>query len=179
MPRNIEIKARLRDAAEFDTVAARAAALSGTPGQVIEQDDRFYPVPQGRLKLRRFGGGARAELIHYHRPDQDAARASDYLRTEVADADALDATLRRALGDAGRVRKRRLLFLVGPTRIHLDEVEGLGRFMELEVVLHDALSDADGQRIAEALMVDLGLAQAPRVASAYRDLLGARAEPAA
>lgn len=172
MPRNIEIKARLRDAAEFDAVAQRAAALSGAAGQVIEQDDGFFPVPQGRLKLRRFADGT-AELIHYHRPDLGAARASDYLRTEVADADALNATLQRALGDAGRVRKRRLLFLVGPTRIHLDAVEGLGLYMELEVVLRDGVTDADGQRIAEALMAELGLAQAPRVAHAYRDLLAA------
>lgn len=177
MPRNIEIKARLRDAAEWAAVAARAQALAGAPGQRIEQDDAFYPVPQGRLKLRRFADGT-AELIQYQRADGGAARASDYRRVPVPDADALHAALKAALGDGGRVRKQRLLFLHGPTRIHLDEVAGLGHFMELEVVLHEGLGDAEGHRIAEGLMRELGLQDAPRVAVAYRDLLATAASPA-
>jgi adenylate cyclase class IV len=71
----------------------------------------------------------------------------------------------------GRVRKRRTLLMVGRTRIHLDAVEGLGDYMELEVVLRDGEPDAAGSAEAEALMQALGLAKAPRLAGAYLDLL--------
>ena len=83
--------------------------------------------------------------------------------------------LTRANGLLGRVRKRRWLLMVGATRIHLDRVEGLPDHMELEVVMKQDQSDADGVATAEALMRDLGLADAPRVAVAYLDLLRAKA----
>jgi adenylate cyclase class IV len=58
------------------------------------------------------------------------------------------------------------------TRVHLDRVEGLGDFMELEVVLREGQSDAEGQQTAEDLMSRLGLANAPRLGGAYLDLQG-------
>lgn len=201
MPRNIEIKARLAGPAASsaaephaeDPPAAlaallpRARALAASDAVLIEQDDQFYPVPNGRLKLRRFADGS-AELIHYTRADDTAAKASDYVRVVLADrstAIVLDQALQRALGVAGddvrdraasRVRKRRWLLLRDDaagfhTRIHLDEVAGLGSFIELEVVLQAGQTDTEGQAVAEALMAALGLADAPRVAGAYADLL--------
>jgi adenylate cyclase class IV len=164
--RNIEIKARIDS---VDALLPRARAVAGGEPQLIEQDDRFFTVPNGRLKLRRFADGS-AELIQYHRPDRAEARASDYVRVAVPDADALALALERALGAAGRVRKQRWLLLAGQTRIHLDRVQGLGDFMELEVVLRDGQTDAEGQAIAEQLMRDLGLADAPRLTGAYVDL---------
>jgi adenylate cyclase class IV len=170
MPRNIEIKARI---AGVDALLPRAQALAdgGRAPTLIEQDDQFFRVPQGhgRLKLRRFADGS-AELIHYQRPDATEARASDYVRVPVPDAEALAEALTRALGAAGRVRKRRWLLLAGQTRIHLDRVQGLGDFLELEVVLRDGQSDAEGRAIAEHLLRELGLADAPRLAGAYVDL---------
>ena len=166
MARNVEIKARI------DSVAAllpRARALADGDAVLIEQDDSFYAVPHGRLKLRRYGDG-RAHLVHYHRADQAEAKASDYVLVDVPDA-ALDQALARGCGRLGRVRKQRRLLMVGQTRIHLDQVHGLGDFMELEVVLHDGQTDAEGQAIADALMHALGLDDAPRIAGAYRDLL--------
>ena len=167
MPRNIEIKARVE---QPEAVLERARALADGPAELLEQDDSFFAVPHGRLKLRAQAGGP-AELIHYERPDAEQARASDYVRVPVPDPDAMRAALARALGAAGRVRKRRWLLRVGATRIHLDRVEGLGDFIELEVVLREGQSDAEGAAVAEALMQALGLAQAPRVAPAYVDLL--------
>ena len=171
MPRNIEIKARI-DGVEALLPRAQALAGGGAP-RLIEQDDQFFRVPpgHGRLKLRRFADGS-AELIQYQRPDGPEARASDYLRVPVPDADALAQALTRALGAAGRVVKQRWLLLAGQTRIHLDRVQGLGDFLELEVVLQPGQSDAEGQAIAEQCMLDLGLAAAPRLAGAYVDLDG-------
>ena len=167
MPRNIEIKARI---ASVETLLPRALAVAGGKPERISQDDTFFPVPMGRLKLRQFEDGS-AELIHYHRADRAQAKASDYVRVPVPDAAALREALTRGCGLLGRVRKQRLLLLAGATRIHLDRVEGLGDFMELEVVLAEGQSDAEGQRIADTLMAELGLADAERVAGAYMDLL--------
>lgn len=169
MPRNIEIKARVDD---VDALLPHARTLADGPEQLIEQDDCFFALApgRGRLKLRRFADGS-AELIHYHRDDRPEARASDYRRAPLADGEALLRTLEPALGAAGRVRKRRWLLLRGRTRIHLDRVDGLGDFVEIEVVLEPAQSDADGVRIAEAILDALGLRDAPRIACAYVDLL--------
>jgi adenylate cyclase class IV len=167
MPRNIEIKARI---GSVEAVLPRAQEVAGGGPELIAQDDTFFTVPHGRLKLREFADGS-AELIHYHRPDHGDARASDYVRVPVPDAAALREALARACGLAGRVRKQRWLLLTGATRIHLDRVEGLGDFMELEVVLADDQTDADGTAVAEALMQALGLAGAERVGGAYVDAL--------
>jgi adenylate cyclase class IV len=172
MPRNIEIKAGIDS---VEALLPRALAIAGAGGStLIDQDDCFYAVPHGRLKLRRFADGS-AELIHYLRADDEAAKASDYVRVAVPDAHALHEALVRANGLAGRVRKRRWLVIAGQTRIHLDRVEGLGDFIELEVVLRPDQADAEGAAIATALMQQLGLAGAPRVAGAYVDLLPALA----
>ncbi len=169
MARNIEIKARIPS---VTALLPRARALADGEPELIEQDDSFFGVPHGRLKLRRFADGS-GELIHYHRADTPQARASDYVRVVVPDPAALHEALARGCGPAGRVLKRRWLLRVGATRVHLDEVAGLGAFIELEVVLQPGQTDAQGAAIAEDLMAALGLAEAPRLAVAYVDLLAA------
>lgn len=177
MPRNIETKVRVELPDTLDAVRARAEALADGPLEVIAQDDTFFRAPQGRLKLRRFADGS-AELIHYERADHAGTRASDYVRVPLAGAaaaDALHAALARACGERGRVRKTRWLLLRGATRIHLDRVEGLGDFVELEVVLREGQDDAEGERLARELMAALGLASRPHIAGAYLDLIEASA----
>jgi predicted adenylyl cyclase CyaB len=169
LARNIEIKARVES---IDALTPRARALAQRDAERIEQDDTFFRVPHGRLKLRQFADGS-AELIHYERADTAEAKLSDYRRVAVPDAPALREALQRALGLLGRVRKQRWLLLAGQTRIHLDRVDGLGDFIELEVVLRDDQSEADGVRIADQLMHELGLQHAERIAGAYLDLLAA------
>ncbi|MBA4177350.1 MAG: adenylate cyclase [Leptothrix sp. (in: Bacteria)] len=171
MPRNIEIKARI---ASVEALLPRARTLADGAPVLMAQDDSFFAVAHGRLKLREFADGS-AELIHYHRADSVEAKASDYVRVPVPDPAALRQALARGCGLRGRVRKQRWLLLAGATRIHLDRVEGLGDFMELEVMLQDGQSDAEGSAIAEALMRELGLADAERLAGAYLDLLAVAA----
>ncbi len=170
MPRNIEIKARIDS---IEALLPRARAVAGSEPELIVQDDTFFNVPHGRLKLREFADGS-AELIHYQRPDSGQAKASDYVRVPVADAAALREALARGCGVQGRVRKQRWLLLAGSTRIHLDRVEALGDFMELEVVLQKGQRDVEGIAAAEALMQALGLAGVERTAGAYLDLLAER-----
>jgi adenylate cyclase class IV len=167
VPRNVEIKARI---AGVEAVLPVAQALADSPAQAIAQDDTFFVCTHGRLKLRDFGDG-RGELIHYHRADTDGPKLSDYARVPTDEPAALREALARALGVLGRVRKQRLLLLAGATRIHLDRVEGLGDFLELEVVLRDGQSEAEGAVIAERLLQRLGVAPGQRLAGAYLDLL--------
>lgn len=169
MPANVEIKARI---ASVEAMLPRALALSEDEhAQLIPQDDTFFSVPHGRLKLRVFADGT-GELIHYQRPDQEGPKLSDYLICEVTDPDALREVLERSCGLLGRVRKERILVLVGQTRVHLDRVHGLGEFLELEVVLGDGQSEAQGRAIAQSLLEALGVEAGALVSGAYLDLLG-------
>jgi predicted adenylyl cyclase CyaB len=84
--------------------------------------------------------------------------------------------LELAYGIRGIVKKTRYLYLVGQTRVHLDDVEDLGSFMELEVMLQEGQSEAEGQAIAEDLMERLGVARSDLLEGAYMDLLESSAE---
>jgi predicted adenylyl cyclase CyaB len=79
--------------------------------------------------------------------------------------------LSHAHGTAGRVVKHRTLYIVGRTRVHLDRVEGLGHFMELEVVLDDNEPIEAGVHEAHSLMAKLGVESSQLVETAYVDLL--------
>jgi adenylate cyclase class IV/ribosomal protein S18 acetylase RimI-like enzyme len=167
MPRNVEIKARVADPARLRRIAE---ALGDGPAVEILQDDTFFAGAAGRLKLRAFADGT-GELIAYRRADERGPKASHYAIAPVPRADALRATLAAAYGTVGRVRKRRVLVTYGRTRIHLDQVDGLGHFLELEVVLADGEAEDAGVAEAYALMARLGVRDADLVDRAYVDLL--------
>ena len=169
MARNIEIKVRIPS---VEALLGPARALADGPPTEILQDDTFFACRDGRLKLRVLGDGS-GQLIHYRRPDTPGPRQSDYTIFETPAPAALRDALAQALGVTGRVVKRRLLLLCGQTRIHLDRVTGLGDFLELEVVLREGQSAAQGAAIAEGLCARLGLDPDARSAGAYRDLLAA------
>ncbi|MFW5927104.1 MAG: class IV adenylate cyclase [Wenzhouxiangella sp.] len=170
MARNVEIKARVADPARM---AERALRIADEGPWTIEQDDTFFACPDGRLKLRDFGNGS-GELIFYRRPDRTGPGQSEYCITPTGDPGGLRQLLTDALGATGRVRKQRTLYLAGRTRIHLDRVEGLGDFLELEVVLSDGELPRIGQAEARCLMKRLGIASDDLVDVAYVDLLAAR-----
>jgi adenylate cyclase class IV len=167
MPSNIEIKARVRDPAAF---LARAREIAGAPEEILHQKDTFFRVDTGRLKLREFPDGA-GELIAYLRPDREKPAASRYAIHPTGDPAGLLSVLRRALPVRGIVLKTRFLLLAGRTRIHLDEVQDLGSFMELEVVLAEGDCPTAGEREAARLMAALGVGEEDLVKEAYIDLL--------
>jgi predicted adenylyl cyclase CyaB len=167
MPSNVEIKARVRD---FAGLRVRAAQLSDAPVTIIPQVDTFFRTDKGRLKLRELAAGA-AQLIYYERPDQSGPKRSDFNIFATRDAPTLKTVLALALGIRGTVEKVRYLYMVGQTRVHLDDVKGLGQFMELEVVLQPGQTDQEGQNIAERLLADLGVDPADLMDTAYMDLL--------
>jgi predicted adenylyl cyclase CyaB len=164
---NIEIKARVRD---FEMIHRRVEKISDKPCEVIWQEDTFFVTSKGRLKLRIFAAN-NGQLIYYERPDREGPKRSDYHISLTSDPENLKRVLELAYGIRGVVRKTRYLYLVGQTRVHLDDVEGLGRFMELEVVIREGQSDAQGQAIAEGLMAALGVERSDLLEGAYMDLL--------
>lgn len=165
--RNIEIKARSIDPESQERMAAR---LATGPALLVEQEDTFFHVPRGRLKLRDFGDGT-GELIEYDRPDSLGPKQSTYLRSPTNNPHSLKSVLAAALGVRAVVKKRRMVFLAEQSRIHLDEVEGLGRFIELEVVLRPEQDDEEGRLIAERLMSELGIEPSALIGGAYVDLM--------
>jgi adenylate cyclase len=169
MPINIEIKARLRD---LDDTLQRVAALEADGPYTIPQEDVFFNAPSGRLKLRILAPD-RGELIYYERPDEEGPRSSNYAIFRTEDPTGLRVLLSAALGARGTVRKVRTLYLAGRTRIHLDAVEGLGDYLELEVVMAEGEPSEAGAAEAEALMAKLGITENDLVERAYIDLLEA------
>ncbi|MBN2128002.1 MAG: class IV adenylate cyclase [Sedimentisphaerales bacterium] len=170
MNRNVEIKAKVDDLA---AVRAEAKRLADEGFVMMKQEDTFFHCVRGRLKLRQLAGSVEGELIYYERPDAAGPRESRYLVHRTSDPHGLYAALSAALGIVGVVRKRRTVHLIGPTRVHLDEVEGLGDFVELEVVLQPDQDVSDGAATARDLMQKLGITPAQLIDKAYIDLLDA------
>jgi len=167
MARNVEIKARVADR---DALVVRARAFATAGPTEIAQDDTFFRCDNGRLKLRVFSQD-RGELIFYRRANARGPKESFYVRSPTPSPDTLRETLALAYGVSGRVRKQRTLYLVGRTRLHIDRVEGLGDFVELEVVLDENESVDEGTREAHDLMARLGIDASALVEGAYVDLL--------
>lgn len=171
MSTNIELKARVKD---WERQRQLAIALADGAVVEIDQVDTFFFIPAGRLKLRQLAPD-RGELIFYQRPDQRGPKRSDYTVTVTDQPKSLYDTLARALGVSGEVRKRRWLFLSekfgGQTRIHFDEVKGLGQFLELEVMLAPGQQVEDGERIAVEFRAALDIRDEDLIECAYVDLL--------
>jgi predicted adenylyl cyclase CyaB len=170
MARNVEWKARAR---EPERQRALAEQLAGAPPELLEQIDTFFRAAHGRLKLRQFATD-RGELIHYHRADQTGPKESTYALVSTDAPDAVRNLLAQSLGVLGELRKRRWLYRLGPTRIHLDEVKNLGTFLEVEVILRSDQPVHEGEQIAEEVRRQLDVRDEELIAVAYLDLLLAR-----
>lgn len=164
--RNIELKARLRD---IEAARRTAAAIATERPGVEHQIDTYFPCPRGRLKLREIDG-QRAELIWYARPDEQGPKASDYLVVPVADAPALKSALAAALGVSGVVDKRREIYLWHNVRIHLDEVAGLGTFIEFEAAVGPGIGDSAGHSQLAELSRRFGLGPGNLLPGSYGEM---------
>lgn len=162
MARNIEIKARMADLA-----AARAVAvgLGGRAHAVEEQEDRYYEIAGGRRLKARLIVGGRVELIDYRRPESAGVRASDYTVTPV------QPTALPAGEPLVVVRKRREVLLIDNVRVHLDDVEGLGTFLELEAVVDAAHDDATCRAQVDRILAALDVCEADLIRASYAELL--------
>jgi len=170
---NLEIKAT---ADSLAAVRRRLSVLEGaTRHAILRQTDWYFRVPKGRLKLRVAGGSRNGELIAYVRPDKAEARTSEFQRLPTADVAGTRRLLQRMLGAKGCVRKRREVWLYKNARIHLDTVAGLGRFIEIEVVVTDGMPQA--RDLMKELREVLGISAKDLIPGSYSNMSGERRAP--
>jgi predicted adenylyl cyclase CyaB len=168
LSRNLELKA----CCENLEVRRQALSRLDIPLHQVElQTDTYFQISNGRLKLREIEGST-AALIWYERPDSDQARISLYHLAPVADPDSMKTLLAAALGVRGRVSKRREIYLWHNVRIHLDDVAGLGSFVEFEAVLGPGDQEAAAHGRLEHLARTLRLEQSDYRGKSYANLLG-------
>ena len=164
---NVEIKARTADSSGVrKTLEGLGARFVGTD----HQTDTYFVAGHGRLKLRE--GNVETALIWYDRPDEEAPKASDVLLYHPADAGDLKEILTRLFDVDVVVKKRREIFFVDNVKFHIDEVPGLGHFVEIEAM------DGDRGRTSSDLLCQcrrymeiLGIRDDDLVDVSYSDLL--------
>ena len=166
MPFNVEIKAR---ASDWDAQLKSGLALAGRVER-LTQTDTFFNCANGRLKLRR-QRGAWDYLVFYRRPGLKGPKISDYRIVPLTAAAPVLRRFSKLLGVLKKVVKKRIVCLTGWTRIHFDEVKGLGRFIELEVVLRRGEAPAKGRLEAGKLMALLNIKKRDLVSGAYADMI--------
>ena len=127
---NIEIKARYTDRDRAEQILS---SLGAGPAAVFQQKDTYFNVSDGRLKLRQLAIDE-GQLIHYRRDNTSGPKRSDYEISATTDPDALRSILTELMGTWIEVEKTRQVWLWENVRIHLDDVVGLGQFVELEAV---------------------------------------------
>lgn len=164
--KNIEIKARITD---YDKVKSLIEELCPIPIQTEHQEDTFFNTHKGRLKLRETKTDS--ALIYYDRKDSFQPIQSDIAISFIENPDTLKSVLSNSIGIRGVVKKKRILYKYAQTRIHLDNVENLGKFIELEVVLKSDQTSKDGKTIAYKLMEMLGIKKTDLIDVAYIDLI--------
>lgn len=167
MARNIEIKAKIE---RIEALIPVIASLADTGPFDLPHHDTFFNCPLGKLKLRAFSANA-GELIYYQRPDLKGPKLSIYQISPTNSPDSLRNTLASAYGILGTVRKRRTLYLLGNTRFHLDHVDTLGDFLELEVVLSENQTASSGESFALELMAKIGVLPSQLISTSYLELL--------
>ena len=124
---NIEIKARTSKADEIRKILLdKKAEYKGTDIQT----DTYFNVVSGRLKLRQ--GNIENSLIFYNRENVAGLKQSDFDLLPVANGDALKAILTKAIGVKIEVKKSREIYYIRNVKFHIDTLEGLGNFVEIE-----------------------------------------------
>jgi adenylate cyclase class IV len=186
MKRNIELKARYPDLAAACRVAVEiGAVLHG----VEDQRDTYFRVPHGRLKLReRWGrvGDANtpaanqlltgepmpSQLIWYDRTNDSRPRGSDYLLVLIDDGEQLRGVLKNSLEVISQVVKHRAVYLRDNVRIHLDDVAGLGTYIEFEAIVDENCDDATARLKIDFLLHAFGIEPETVASLSYGELIG-------
>lgn len=163
----VELKARYEDLGKARALLAGAEGL-GTFRQV----DTYFSVGERRLKLRAVEGRKEGQLVYYERPDQGGVKESLVLLADLPDASTVLDILRRAFPVKAEVRKTREIYRLQGVQVHLDVVQGLGKFLEFEKVVSGEAEEKAGREQLESLSRYFQVAPEDLMASSYSDLLG-------
>jgi predicted adenylyl cyclase CyaB len=164
---NVEIKARCSDASYIrNYLQSNNAVYKG----VDEQTDTYFQVTQGRLKLRE--GNIENNLIYYERSNQAGPKNSHFHLVKVEDAAGLKTVLTKSMGTKVIVKKRREIYYISNVKFHLDEVPGLGSFVEIEAgnILAD-LTEMQLKEQCDFYLKEFGIREEDLVEVSYSDML--------
>lgn len=164
--RDIEIKVECSD---LDAMCRCALEAGATDVGTLEQTDTFFSVPRGRFRLRQ--EGSTGKLMAYERTDEAEMKVNSFDNVELKEPEKTLKLLKRALPVIGVVRKTRHVLILHNTRIHLDLIDGLGGFVEMETIV-TTQSLAEAQAEAEQIAETLGIDKMRAISVAYIDLLG-------
>jgi predicted adenylyl cyclase CyaB len=164
--RNLEAKFRIDDAA---LARARAEAIGFSLRATLVQRDTFFAVAHGKLKLREEADSA--ALIHYRRSREGVLEVSDYEIVPVPDAEPMRAMFSSALGVIAEIRKVRTLLMRRNVRLHLDRLEGLGSFGEIEAVIAAGGTPEDCRSDLDEILATLEITPGDLISQSYFELV--------
>ncbi len=164
---NVEIKARCGDP-DFirKYLLSQNAEFRGTD----EQTDTYFNVTNGRLKLRE--GNIENNLIFYERDNNAGPRSSHFNLVKVEDASGLKEVLTKSIGVKVVVKKHREIYYIRNVKFHIDEVPGLGSFVEIEAgnILAD-ISAGEFKKQCDHYMRELDIQEGDLIEISYSDML--------
>ncbi|KAH7694308.1 hypothetical protein AAVH_38649 [Aphelenchoides avenae] len=166
--RNLTLKARVDDAEEMETAIFN---LTQTIGNVAVEEDVYFNVPYGQMKLRTtHPGHDNGELISYKQSSNPGANLSEARVTPVDSVKQLRSTLAFSLSELGTIRKRRRVYGMPNVRINLDDVHHLGLFVDIDIRADTGLTPEELQKKMDSIKQELGIKDAQLVSQSYLDL---------
>lgn len=164
---NVEIKARCSNPGKIrELLFEEDARFIG----VDLQTDTYFQTVNGRLKLRE--GNIENSLIYYERPDQPGMKQSNFTLVKIEDAKGLKSVLTSSLGIKTIVHKSREIYYIDNVKFHIDEVNGLGSFVEIEAgnMLAD-LSKAELEAQCAYYLELFGIESGSLIEYSYSDMI--------
>jgi adenylate cyclase, class 2 len=164
---NVEIKAHCADPSFVrNYLLSSNAEFKGTDHQA----DTYFNVTKGRLKLRE--GNIENNLIYYERNNQAGPKSSHFNLVKIEDAKGLKESLEQSIGIKVVVEKKREIYYINNVKFHIDEVPGLGSFVEIEA--GNILADLSQQQLKEQCefyLKEFGIGEEELVEVSYSDML--------
>jgi adenylate cyclase, class 2 len=164
---NVEIKAKCKGPELIrQYLLSNGADFKGTD----EQTDTYFNVSRGRLKLRE--GNIENNLIFYERTDQAGPKDSHFTLVKVEDAKGLKDVLTQSMGIKVVVKKKREIYYINNVKFHVDEVPGLGSFVEIEA--GNMLADLSATQLKDQCdfyQKELGIMEEDLIKHSYSDML--------
>jgi len=165
----VELKAKMKDVKE---VKRRLSLLGAQHIGSFHQIDTYFKVHQGRLKIRETEKRDSGEIIFYERPDVPNIKKSHVLLIQVQPPEIAKELLSKLFPTSIVVEKIREVYILGETRVHLDQVSQLGTFIELELPTTGGTEEIrKGESLLADLGAKLGIMKEDLEALSYADLL--------
>ncbi|MFW6282897.1 MAG: class IV adenylate cyclase [Minisyncoccales bacterium] len=165
--KNIEIKAKSENPEKIrEILKSKKAEFKGVDHQI----DTYFKINSGRLKLRE--GNIENHLIHYNRADKEGPKQSDITLFKTDPQSSLKEILTKALGILVIVDKKRRIYFIDNVKFHIDTVEKLGTFIEIEAISKN--NNIEEKKLLEQCNYYIDLLEISKedlISKSYSDLL--------